>query len=261
VKKTILAVIAVVLLVMRVSGEDTEIHVSGIMISQDQRVAIVNGKLRHSGDEFAGGRITAIGKTSITFLRDGVSKEYPVEIKKRVAQADTSSEVTAAPVKKSKKRVVINWLVSVKDKFKTGFARLKWRRAKKTPVVKAAPALELPKNAEKLALKEKMEWADKVLAEQDKRTAAIVTNDFMQCSSADEFSKIIGRYSEELQQGTAKVNKLGLPAIETSEDQEYIKWSQEHHRRSQEMVETRGEEIKKEAERLGVNMSVSVQFR
>jgi len=260
-KKNMLMVLIAAFLSLTVVGEDAEIHVTGILVAQEQRVAIVNGKLHHVDDEVAGGRITAIGKTSITFLRDGVSKEYPVETKSPAGKSSVSEAASeAAPAKLSKKRMVVNWLVSVKDKISSRFARFKWRREKKNAVTDSSPALELPKNAEKLTLKEKMEWADKLLADQEKRTAVIVNEDLSRCASSEEFSKILERYSEELQQGTEKINQLGLPSPETSKDLSYIKWSGDHHLRTEDMVEMRGEEIKRVADRLGVKMSVSVQY-
>lgn len=52
---------------------DADISVTGTMISNNQRVAIVNGELRHLNDDVAGGRIISIDEKGITFLRNGVT--------------------------------------------------------------------------------------------------------------------------------------------------------------------------------------------
>ncbi|MEN8173469.1 MAG: general secretion pathway protein GspB [Chloroflexota bacterium] len=232
-----------------VHGSLPEINVSGTMQSQNGQVALINGRLFHMNDEISEGvRITAIDEQGITVSHKGKATNY------LVANSEPPKSGLTEKIKSSKAR---GWLSRTKEKFrKLGWGKRKSEKKKSETQGLPKPgskALKLPGNVSKLALPEKMYWADRLYINLEKRSGELAGGPLQKCTAAQDFMKVWGRYSKMTSESMEQFNKLELPCPETCPDNSaYIQWSEAHRQRLDALLEKRNEEFKAAADKLKI---------
>ncbi|MEN7974072.1 MAG: hypothetical protein ABFR47_09595 [Verrucomicrobiota bacterium] len=230
-----------------VQGNPQEINVSGTMRSQKGQAALINGKLYHVNDEISEGvRITEINEQGIMVLHGTTTTNY------LVMNSEPPKSGLAEKIKSTQDK---EWFLAAQKKFRMlGFGKQK-REAQELPKP-GNKALKLPGIVSRLALDEKMYWADRLYINLERRSGGFASGSLQECKSAQGFMKVWGQYSEMTSESMEQFNKLGLPSPETCPDNPaYIQWSEAHGQRLEALIEKRNEEFKAVADKLKIEFA------